>query len=106
MFLLELFLLNMQISPEVHTNKNSNFNKVEIARTKKLLMKKREIMKLMGQVKEKGFTLVPTKVFTMNNKIKIEIALAKGKNEYDKRETVKERDTVKDLARVMKSKSA
>jgi SsrA-binding protein len=99
----ELFLLNMLINPEVQTNKNSMITPISVSRTRKLLMKKNQIMKLIGKVEQKGFTLVPTKVYRGNNgKIKVEVALAKGKNEYDKRETVKNRDTDRELERVMK----
>ena len=98
----EMYVLNMLVAPEVSSKTTNNFIKLDSGRTRKLLLKKKEIMKLMGQVKEKGFTLVPLKIFLLNNKVKLEIALVRGKNEYDKRENMKERDTNRELARVMK----
>lgn len=95
----ELFLLNMQVNPEKHT---STHVPVEGTRTRKLLMKKTQIMHLIGKVEQKGFTLVPTKLYVKNRKVKIEVALAKGKNEFDKRQTVKSRDTDRELASIMK----
>lgn len=95
----ELFLLNMQVNPEKHT---STHVVVEGSRTRKLLMKKSQIMHLVGKVEQKGFTIVPTKIYVKNRKVKVEIALAKGKNEFDKRQTVKDRDTSRELASIMK----
>lgn len=62
-----------------------------IQRTRKLLLNKREIRKLIGKVTEKGLTLVPLKIYSKNGKYKLEIALAKGKTLYDKRETAKQK---------------
>lgn len=95
----ELFLLNMQVNPEKHT---STHVEVEGSRTRKLLMKKAQIMHLIGKVEQKGFTLIPTKIYVKNRKVKVEIGLAKGKNEYDKRQDVKTRDTNRELASIMK----
>lgn len=95
----ELFLLNMQVNPEKHT---STHVVVEGSRTRKLLMKKSQIMHLVGKVEQKGFTIVSTKIYVKNRKVKVEIALAKGKNEFDKRQTVKDRDTSRELASIMK----
>ena len=96
----ELFLLNMQVNPEKHT---ATHVPIEGTRTRKLLMKKSQIMHLIGKVEQKGFTIVPTKIYVKNRKVKVEIALAKGKNEYDKRQTVKNRDTDRELASMMKN---
>lgn len=95
----ELFLLNMQVNPDKHT---STHIVVEGSRTRKLLMKKSQIMHLVGKVEQKGFTIVPTKIYVKNRKVKVEIALAKGKNEFDKRQTVKDRDTSRELSSIMK----
>ena len=66
-------------------------------RIRKLLLKKREIFRLGQKVKEKGFTLVATKIYLKKGRAKLEIALAKGKKLYDKRETEKERDLKREL---------
>lgn len=100
----ELYLLNMQVIPADHTSQKSLLTPVSATRTRKLLMKKKEIMKLMGQVIQDGYTLVPTKIYTNHGKIKVEIALAKGKNEFDKRQTIKNRESDRELARMMKKK--
>jgi SsrA-binding protein len=85
----EVWLYNFHISP--YKFASEKFNHVPL-RPKKLLLHKREIAKLIGKTKEKGFTLIPTKVYTKNGLIKVEIALAKGKKLYDKRRTLKERE--------------
>lgn len=95
----ELFLLNMQVNPE--KNSASHID-TDGTRTRKLLMKKNQIMHLIGKVDQKGFTIVPTKIYVKNRKVKVEIALAKGKNEYDKRQVVKNRDVDRELASIMK----
>ena len=89
----EVFLTGMQITPMVQTTnkfiQTSENNQYDI----KLLLNKKEIDKLIGKVKEKGYTLVPVNLFIAdNNKLKLTIALAKGKKEYDKKETIKQRD--------------
>jgi SsrA-binding protein len=97
----ELFLIGCQINPlrsaSTHVNPDS-------VRTKKLLMKKEEIRRLIGKVEQKGFTLVPLNLHWKNNKIKCEIALAKGKAEHDKRSTIKEREGKREVERAMKSR--
>lgn len=97
----EIFLMNAQINPDSTT---SSWNKAENTRTRKLLLKKKEIMQLIGKVEQKGYTLVPTKIYRTNNKIKVEIALAKGKKAHDKRETIKERDWEREQGKLLKSK--
>lgn len=84
----EAYILGMNIAPFY---KGNIFNH-EPLRTRKLLMHKREILKYGQKVKEKGFTIVCTKVYLSKGKAKLEIALAKGKDLYDKRETIKKRD--------------
>jgi len=95
----ELFLLNAQIIPEKTTNHS---DKVEPTRTRKLLLKKSQIMQLVGKVQEKGYTIVVTKVYRSRNKVKVEIALAKGKKEHDKRQTIKERDWAMEKSQLFK----
>ena len=78
----QLWLLNAHISPYSHGNRQNH----EPRRTRKLLLHKAEIDKLSGRTVEKGLTLVPTKMYFKNGRVKVEIALARGKKLYDKRE--------------------
>jgi SsrA-binding protein len=73
----------------------------EAERERKLLLHRREIDRIAGQVAEKGLTLVPLQVYFKEGKVKIELGLAKGKTTYDKRETLKERDASRDVERAM-----
>ncbi len=84
----EIYVYHMHINPYERGN---IFNKDPL-RTRKLLMHKNEILKLSHQIKEKGYTLMPLKVYFKNGKVKIEIGLARGKKNYDKREDIKKRD--------------
>jgi len=72
-------------------------------RSRKLLLHKKEISKLIGQTQEKGLTLIPLRVYNKNGKFKLAIGLAKGKKEYDKRETEKKRDIENETRRIVKS---
>lgn len=94
----EAFILNMHIAPYEHGN---NFNH-EPNRTRKLLLHKKEIIKMEQKVKEKAMTVVPTKVYLKKGRLKVEIALAKGKKLYDKRETIKKRDDERMMAKMKK----
>jgi SsrA-binding protein len=94
----EIFLLNMHIAPY----KSGNLFNHEPLRTRKLLLNKKEILKYAKAVKEKGLTIVPTKIYLLRGRAKIEIALAKGKKNYDKRETIKAKDQARKLDRVNK----
>lgn len=85
---MEAFLYNMHISPYEFGN---IFNKDPL-RTRKLLLHKSEIRKLMGKVKVDGYTIVPVKIYFSGNYAKVQIALAKGKKLYDKRETLAKKD--------------
>lgn len=91
----ELILVNTYIKPYENA---ANF-KPEDRRSRKLLMHKAEIEKLDKKVKEKGYSLVPTKVYLKNGLIKVEIGLAKGKKLYDKREVLKEKSIKMDIDR-------
>ncbi len=71
-------------------------------RPRKLLLHKQEIKRLYGKINEKGFSMIPLKVYFKNGKVKIAIGLAKGKRKYDKREAIKRRDAKKDLDRMKK----
>lgn len=89
----EIFLLNMHIS---HYEDGNIFNHDE-TRTRKLLLHKKEILKLNDKIKLQGLTLVPLKLYFKKNKAKILLGLAKGKKTFDKRESIKERDIKRNL---------
>ena len=72
---------------------------------RKLLLKKRDINKLIGKIQREGFTIVPTKMYFKKGKAKIELAIAKGKKQYDKRQTKKNRDWNRDKARYIRKSS-
>lgn len=76
-----------------------NINNHEPTRTRKLLLNKSEIKKLIGKVKEKGLTLIPLRLYFSNGRVKVELALAKGKKVYDKREAIAKRDTQREQER-------
>ena len=97
----ELYALGIHISPY---EKGNIFNKDPL-RPKKLLMHKREIMKLLGKIKEKGYTLVPLQVYFTSGRAKIEIGLAKGKKLYDKREDIAKKDQRRESERDFKVKN-
>jgi len=96
----EMFVLNMHIALY---EKGNIFNHDPL-RTRKLLLNKHEIQKLGQKVKEKGYTLVPTRLYMTRGRAKLEIALGKGKNNYDKREVMKERDVKRTVDKALKSK--
>lgn len=94
----EAFILNMHIAPY----ENGNLFNHEPNRTRKLLLHKSEIIKLSKKAKEKVMTIVPTRVYLKKGKVKVEIALAKGKKLFDKRETIKKRDDERMMAKMKK----
>lgn len=94
----EVWLLSLHISEYRHGNINNHVP----TRDRKLLMNRSEIRKLIGKTKEKGLTLVPLRLYFKNGKVKIELALAKGKKVYDKREDIKKRDFKRDQERKIK----
>ena len=96
----EVFLLNMFISKYEN---GSIFNHDE-RRTRKLLLNKREILKLRDKVEISGYTLVPIKLYFKGNKAKILLGVAKGKKNYDKRESIKEKDVKRDIEKALKNK--
>lgn len=96
----ELFLLNMFIS---HYKEGNIFNHNE-TRTRKLLMHKKEILKLNDKISLQGYTLIPLKVYFKSNKAKVLLGLCKGKKNYDKRESIKERDIKRQLDKNAKAK--
>lgn len=94
----EIFLYNMHISPYEHGNR---FNH-EPERTRKLLLKKQEIMKILGKIKKENYTIVPLELYLSHGFAKIEIGLAKGKKLYDKRESITKKTQERDIARSVK----
>ena len=95
----EVFLLGAHIA---EYEKADGMNKVDTRRTRKLLLKKSEILKLERKVNLKGYTLVPTQMFLVNNLAKVEIAVAKGKELYNKKESIKEKDIKRETERQLK----
>lgn len=96
----EVFLYNMHISPY---EKKDRFTRYDPKRRRKLLLKKIEIKRLKGKIQERGYTLVPLKVYVSNRGIvKIELGLAKGKKKFEKREAIKERDIRRELEQSQK----
>lgn len=96
----EVWLKGMNISP---FEKGNIFNRDPL-RERKLLMHKREILKLSQQLKEQGLSLVPLKVYLKNSLVKVELALVKGKKLYDKREDIARRDAKRNMDRAMKKR--
>ncbi|MDL2311166.1 SsrA-binding protein SmpB [Peptostreptococcaceae bacterium OttesenSCG-928-C18] len=96
----ELFVYNMHITPYEHGNRYN----VDSTRTRKLLIHKKQINKLIGATKEKGYTIVPLNVYLKEGLIKMEIALGKGKKLYDKRDTIAKRDADRKIQRAVKER--
>lgn len=94
----EIFLINMFIAPYEQGNR---FNQPE-RRTRKLLLKKQEILKLNNKIKKEGYTLIPLKLYFKKDKAKILIGLSKGKKKYDKREVIKKRDLEREARKNLK----
>lgn len=95
----ELFLIGAQMTPLISA---STHVVADAHRTRKLLLHRREIDQLIGRVQRDGYTLVPTALYWKGNKVKAEIALAKGKQSHDKRDAAKDRDWARDKQRVMR----
>jgi len=93
----EVFLLNAHIN----SYEPAHYFNTDPTRTRKLLMHKKEIMRLMGKVQEQGLTLIPLRLYFKEGRAKVELALAKGKKLYDKRETTREREVKRDIERAM-----
>jgi len=95
----ELFIRNMHIAEYKHGTVNNH----DPIRVRKLLLTKRELNKLNKKIREKGFTIVPTRIFMSERGFaKVEVALARGKKSYDKRNTIKERENKRELNRIQK----
>lgn len=99
----ELWLLGSIINPLSTTSTHLN---AAADRTRKLLLNKREINNITGHVQKKGYTIVPTRLYWKKGKVKLEIALAKGKKLHDKRQSIKEREWNRDKQRMLKTKNS
>ena len=97
----EIYLVNSHIP----SYKESSYNNHDPKRNRKLLLNKREINKLIGRINREGFTLIPTKLYFKKGKAKVEIAVSKGKREYDKRQTKKKRDWHRERAKFFRRSS-
>jgi SsrA-binding protein len=96
----ELFLVGCRIGPYSHGNM---LNHAE-GRERKLLLHKREILKLGGKATEKGFTIIPLRAYLKNGRVKVEIGLARGKQTHDKRETLKRKDIERETRQAVRSR--
>lgn len=97
----EIFLIGVHISPYDHGNR---FN-LDPMRSRKLLMHKKEIIRLYSKTKEDGLTIVPTKCYFKDSKVKFEIGLARGKKNYDKRDTEAQKQAKRDIERAVKNRN-
>lgn len=94
----EVWMVNAHIGFYDHGNINNH----EPLRIRKLLLKRSEIKKLNSKINQKGYSLIPLRLYFTNGKVKVELGLARGKKSYDKRETIKQKDAQRDLDRSMK----
>ena len=97
----EIYLMNSHIP----LYKNASYSNHDPKGDRKLLLNKKEINKLIGKINREGFTIIPTKIYFKKGKAKIEIAVAKGKKQYDKRQSIKRRDWNRDKARYFRKTS-
>lgn len=97
----EAMLLGMELAPLPEASKHTL---PDPTRTRKLLLHKKELATLIGQVERKGYTIVPLSLYWKKNRVKVKIALAKGKKTHDKRETEKKRDWQRAQSRMLKNK--
>ncbi len=96
----EMVLMNAHISPYSHGNR---FN-ADPTRSRKLLLHRKEIKRFTGKVRERGYSLIPLSIYFKNGKAKVEIALAKGKKQFDKRETLKKKTAEREMERAFRGK--
>jgi len=96
----EAFLYNLHITPYKYTT----FEEIDPKRTRRLLLHKAQIRRLIGKTSEKGLTLIPLKLYFKKGYVKVELALAKGKRLYDKRETIKRREADRSIRRIIRNK--
>jgi len=96
----EVFLFNCHISPYTHGNIQNH----DPVRTRKLLLHKKELVKLQAKAAQKGYSVIPLKLYFKNGRAKAEIGLAKGKKQYEKRETIKKKEADREIQRAMKNR--
>ena len=96
----ELWLINAHIAPYGPASRQNH----EPRRNRKLLMHRRQIDRLAGQVRERGYTLIPLRLYLRNGKAKVELALARGKRKYDKRRVIAEREAGRQIERALKER--
>ena len=96
---LQMDLMELEISPYAFGNIHNH----QPRRKRKLLMRKREILRLLSKVKEKGLTLIPLSMYFKNGKVKVEVALARGKKLHDKRSALKDKDAKREIDRALKN---
>ena len=96
----ELYLIGAFIAPYQPKNQPADYDP---SRSRKLLLRKKEIVSLIGKIKPKGLTLIPLKAYNKGRRIKLEFAAARGKKQYDKREVIAKRETARKLERELKS---
>lgn len=96
----EVILKNMYIAPYSH----GNINNVKETRDRKLLLHKSEILKLLLEIKQNGYTLIPTKIYFQGEYAKVELALCRGKKLYDKRQSIKEKEVKRRIDKLTKQK--
>jgi len=94
----EAWLENVHISPYAQGNVMNQ----EPVRPRKLLLHRKEISSLIGKVKQKGYTLIPLRMYIVRNRAKVEVGLARGKRQYDKREAIAEREAKREIARAVR----
>jgi len=97
----ELFLLQCHVSPYSHGNRENH----DPLRKRKLLLHRRELRRLIGKMSERGLTLVPTRMYFKNGRVKVEIALARGKKAHDRRASEKEKDVNREIRAALKERS-
>lgn len=96
----EAWLLNLHISPYDPASRQN----VDPDRTRKLLLHRSEINRLFGRVQEKGLTIIPLRMYVKRNRAKVELALVRGKRQYDKREAIAKRETDREIQRALKER--
>lgn len=96
----EVFLIGANVPPYQPKNTPKDYNP---ERSRKLLLRKKEIQYLIGKSLQRGLTMIPLRVYTKNGKIKLEFGLGKGKKKFDKRETIKKREAGREIEREMKT---
>ncbi len=97
----ELWLMNVHIAPYEPASRQN----VDPYRDRKLLLHRKEIMRLFGRVQEKGLTLIPLRMYLKKNRAKVEVGLARGKKQYDKREAIAKRESDREIQRSVKERA-